>query len=410
MRRIFAQAFPLVAGGYLGQLALFALFALIARYRGDAFLGEFAVFSTSANIIGVIVAIGGERWILERSAQDTDIGRTVWSILRLNAVVACVVGLPIVLLMRVVLPDIFTVGRLPILWLWSLTIGAFGTTTAALHGRQRMLTAGALNAVTGLLTLLFVASLPTSWLSIEVLAAILMLTRLSGVVFALWRLGARIDLQGTFSASDYRRFAALCAFNLAGVLYQRLDTYLLIGRVSLQDIGQYAAAYRVLDALMLIPLHFSTALFASLVEPSIQFGRRLDLLRKSLVLGECLALALIIATVMFAGPVIVAVFGALFVEAGAVLTILVWGLMFHSANTLFNRWFSIAGRDQWLPIIAVVGILSNIALNIVCIPLYGIKGAAIATIGSFLTVTLAYLGCALWVGAFRAREVLSVDV
>jgi O-antigen/teichoic acid export membrane protein len=63
-----------------------------------------------------------------------------------------------------------------------------------------------------------------------------------------------------------------------------------------------------------------------------------------------------------------------------VLQIVIWGLPFQAANTVFNRVLIAGGRERVFMAIALVALTVNVMLNLLFIPRYGYYGAGTATV------------------------------
>jgi O-antigen/teichoic acid export membrane protein len=77
-------------------------------------------------------------------------------------------------------------------------------------------------------------------------------------------------------------------------------------------------------------------------------------------------------------------YGGQYNQAGSVLMIHIWAGVFVFLSVANDKWFYIENKAKLLTIKVSVGALSNIVLNYVFIQAYGIKGAALATLVSYL--------------------------
>lgn len=73
-------------------------------------------------------------------------------------------------------------------------------------------------------------------------------------------------------------------------------------------------------------------------------------------------------------------YGAEYAQSANVLRIAVWYTTFSYIGTVRNIWILAEGKQKYLWIVNLGGALSNILLNWILIPIYGVCGAAIASV------------------------------
>jgi O-antigen/teichoic acid export membrane protein len=87
-----------------------------------------------------------------------------------------------------------------------------------------------------------------------------------------------------------------------------------------------------------------------------------------------------LAMTLLAGPIISILYGSAFSASASVLRIVVWHTTFSYIGSVRNIWMLAEGKQQYLWIINLCGALANIALNVFMIRLWGIEGAALASV------------------------------
>jgi O-antigen/teichoic acid export membrane protein len=92
-----------------------------------------------------------------------------------------------------------------------------------------------------------------------------------------------------------------------------------------------------------------------------------------------------IAAVIFllAKPIIYIIYGADFLPAVPVLQVFVWSTILATLMNIANQHLVIANKTKTFLAISSTTAVVNVALNYYLIPLYGIMGAAYATLISF---------------------------
>jgi polysaccharide transporter, PST family len=102
-----------------------------------------------------------------------------------------------------------------------------------------------------------------------------------------------------------------------------------------------------------------------------------------------IAVAVAASFALLAKPIILALFGARYVEAAPVLAIHAWAGVLVSLGVCGTLWLTNAGYLTYTMYQTVAGAVVNIALNLVMIPRFGAVGAALASVGGqFASVML----------------------
>lgn len=168
---------------------------------------------------------------------------------------------------------------------------------------------------------------------------------------------------------------------LGYALYYRVDMIMLHWLRGARDVGLYAAAYRFLDAVILLAASIGGPFYPRL---SSMVGRDLpgirDLLEGTWKPLLALGLPVVIGTFFLAGSLTQALFGDEFVEAGIVLKVLILGSLPLLWINIPNQ--ALLAADVVLPLARVYGlsVVANILLNTALIPRWGPVGAAVATV------------------------------
>jgi O-antigen/teichoic acid export membrane protein len=164
-------------------------------------------------------------------------------------------------------------------------------------------------------------------------------------------------------------------------LYYRVDMIMLEWLATRGELGRYAAAYRFLDAVIVLAAALGGPLFPRLSSVALTAPHEARRLletgwRPLLALG----LPLTIGTLAVADELIARLFGTQFTGAAPLLRLLILG-------TLPLFWVNVAGHaliaaDRVWPLVGVYALsaLVNVAGNAVLIPRWGAGGAALATV------------------------------
>jgi O-antigen/teichoic acid export membrane protein len=193
------------------------------------------------------------------------------------------------------------------------------------------------------------------------------------------------------------------AIGVIGVVYDRVDTLMLSVLSSASDVARYAVPYSFLRLSWIIPSVVSAAFFPLLsrvIDVSSEEADRLFFLVIRALVFLSLPLALLLT---LASPDLLPfIFGQRYGGSVAVLQILAWTLVLSFPS--YVLWYGLVARrrERQAFFVAAAGLLANVAVNAVAIPLYGPSGAAVALVVSEVVVLGGY-GLLVHRNVFRVR-------
>lgn len=251
------------------------------------------------------------------------------------------------------------------------------------------------------------------------LATLLMLTAAELVFTALLQLWLYQRQQGAAALSVWaacrlsqRAWVQLCALlkksswlwlsGMVAVVYLKIDVLMLGALAGAEQAGIYSAATKITELWYVVPatlaLRFYPILLKRFNSAPASYYR---LLRRYSALF--LVLALVIATVMsVAAPWLVsALFGAEFMAAVPVLRIHIWACCFVFLRYLVSQHLLITQQEPLSLLSHGIAAILNVLLNFWLIPLYGMAGAAWATL-----IAYAYSACFFLVLTAKTRQQL----
>lgn len=177
---------------------------------------------------------------------------------------------------------------------------------------------------------------------------------------------------------------------LALWVLQFLDRLMLSRLGSLSDVGEYAVANRVAMPLLLLITAFGTAyspFMLSLFSQDAEEEKRL----RGRVLGYVVGGLLVAgAAVTLAAEPIVSVLAPRFHEAYTAVWLLVVGTVAFGTTTVTTAGLALARRTRYMGVYSGLAALLNAGLNLVLIPAWGMRGAALATAVAYVFLTGLY--------------------
>ena len=220
------------------------------------------------------------------------------------------------------------------------------------------------------------------------------------------RLGVRPELAETWRRIGpfVRTALPIAATGGMTIIYDRVDVLMLSKLDTTRAVAIYNVPLTILQYSMIVPAIIATAFFPLLAETlrtsPAQARESFGLLSRMFVL-----ISVPVAIVLSAGgeTVLTTLFGGRYRDSAAPLAVLAWSIVLGFFNYLL--WYSLlaAYREGMKFVIMVVGLGLNVGLNLVLIPAYGPRGAAISLICSDLLVVL-------WQGVLVRRHLFAISL
>ena len=183
---------------------------------------------------------------------------------------------------------------------------------------------------------------------------------------------------------------------LTGVTFlfiSKTDIVLLGYYMSSKDVGIYTAALSITGMLTFVGSAFEW-IFLPVISKYFATGQLDEL--KSLFKSSSKWMFLIVLPVflfilLFSEEIIRLLFGVEYVEGSLALIILAFGISMNMLTGLTGNMLVGSGHTKLNLLSEIIGGITNISLNIMLIPIYGIIGAAIGTAASYFTRNLSSL-------------------
>jgi len=180
--------------------------------------------------------------------------------------------------------------------------------------------------------------------------------------------------------------------NLLANLFFKIDVFLLLPLTNATILGYYNAAYKFVNALNFIPSKFTLAIFPMLSRLSTGST---DAMRRALIVSVKLllwiALPITVATVFIAEPLILLFAGAAYLPDSAIaLQWLIFFLPFSFINSVVHYVLIALNEQRFLTRAFLIGLLFNVAANLIAIPTMTYRGAALVTVLSELALLVPF--------------------
>ena len=175
----------------------------------------------------------------------------------------------------------------------------------------------------------------------------------------------------------------------AGFIYMRIDQIMLAQILGEHSVGIYSAAVKLTEIWYFIPTIVATSLYPRFVE-LYDFDKKTYMRKLLKVMSLFFWMFLIGAIIVFffSTKIISILYGAKYVEAVPVLSIHIFSGIMISTSIIFAHRYILRNQQKISLYGTIIGALTNISLNLMLIPCYGVKGAAIATLISCFVPTI----------------------
>ena len=189
-----------------------------------------------------------------------------------------------------------------------------------------------------------------------------------------------------------RIFREALPFALSGLfvtIYFYIDSVLLSLMKGAEAVGLYNAPYRLIVVLLFIPAMINTAIFPAMSRLHGTANDSFRLIYKSYFKYMAIVSVPIgIGTTLLAGQIITLIFGVAYGNSAIALQILIWAAVFIFLSAAFMRLFETSNRQMIVTKITAIGLVENVALDVLLIPRLSYVGPSIATAATELTVLL----------------------
>ena len=174
---------------------------------------------------------------------------------------------------------------------------------------------------------------------------------------------------------------------LIAILYSKIDQIMLGDMLDKASVGLYSAALTIAGLWGMIPSAFIQSVSPILYKNAqTDRGMFLKRLKQSYAgiwfLNVCWSLAIS----LFSYWVVLLLYGAEYMGARKALIIVVWYSGISSLGSLTQVYLATENKNKYINYFALAGLVTDVALNALLIPHFGITGAAVATLATYCVI------------------------
>lgn len=396
MASVSKNIFWLSLSRVVGLLLLFFAYTQLFSYLGPFGTGQYQFVLSLVTIFGVVIDLGISQYVTKKIAEDsTQATKYFYNFLAAEVVLAAVMyGLLLLYVFArgeelVVQQAVMVAGAG--LFLYGLTVPFL----SVLSGFQELRKVAVVNFVASLTNVIIIFT--AVWFQYYIVylaiqqAAAAVLALIIYYIFLKQHL-PQLRLRSIFSHFDAgllkkilkaaAPFALLVSFS---TIYNRIDIVLITKLLGYAETGLYTTAYKVVDLTNFFPAVVSHSLYPALAALMARraLGDVRTTLEKYLRLMIFIALPLAVGGSLLSRQLILVLTSgdARFLPAAPVLSILVWAIailfVYVTANSLV-----VSQLTKPAVIVTGVNVVVNVVGNLLLVPHFGIRAAAVMTVVS----------------------------
>ena len=365
------------------KVASIALYVVMARELGDAGFGVFTFALMYATLFTALAYFGQDAVLVREVARDRPLlGRYFGNTIALKLLLAVPVLLVALAILALVGASETTLIVTALLGLALTVEAALATVFAVFQAYERMrnialvliaqrfATAGV--GIAALLAGAGVVAVAVIYVGGALLAV--------AIGLALLRQVGRPRLQVSPPTWPALMTAAV-PLGIAGVfgtILFRIDTIILAAFESTAVVGDYGAAYRLLEATLFLGWAIGGAVYPVLSRLDLS-ERLADVFEQSLKLTLTATLPLAVGAAVLADPLVETLYGTDFDEAAPALQLLAPSIVLFPIAYVTGLFLIARRRQRFVAVLYGLVTALNVLLNLVLIPAFSLNGAALTT-------------------------------
>ena len=391
-------------------VATFAFTVVQARHLEPSRFGQLSLALAYAAFLTIFVDFGTttlvSRTVAQRGGREDGLVATTLLI----RTALWLAALPVLMLATIFLGyDDDLRSAIVVLAVAALFVAWGGAIAAYLQGREEFsllsLSSVAYRIVAAVVGVAILVLLPRPSLFLISLAFLIGATVCAGILIAALRRHSEIRWAlAPRRALDLLRTALpIGAYGVVGTFYFNVDLVMLEGMAPAENVGWYAAAYRLFNAATILESIVVTRVLYPMYS-RMSVGPRAELrmvIAKALSLLTIVGGAVVLIFVLCADQIVGILYSAdAYSPATSALRLLAPGLFLLYLNSVIGYALFALGREKHLLAMATAFAFLNVGANLIAIPRFAQDGAAAVT-------TLTELGLLMWTIRITPRDLLT---
>lgn len=180
--------------------------------------------------------------------------------------------------------------------------------------------------------------------------------------------------------------------SFAGIIFIYADQIIIEYFYDFEKVGIYASAVRLILFFTLIPSIISNMIYPKVIELYKQNEKEsfIKKMTRLYFFHFIFATLLITFFLLLGKTIILTLYGDVFIESADILKIYSFTFVFVFFNPMNNKLLMIENLQKLMLVRNLIGLVINLLLNFLLIPVFGLKGAAFATVISQFAIMISY--------------------
>ncbi|HVA23319.1 MAG TPA: oligosaccharide flippase family protein [Chloroflexota bacterium] len=363
------------------------------RALGVSQVGKYVIAGTTLLFLDTIIGFGLQQLVMRDVARDKARANAyISNAIAVRLIVTVLIGLPVALgvlaLHRFASLDA-DIALVIVILIAGFLPGAFSNVFSHIFDAHELMEYRAfVQILTQIVSIgLGIAFVLAGWDIVGLAVASLLTNVFTAAVFWLLIrriiLKPRLQLERGLIGDIFKGAYPIMLNQLLVVFFFKIDVLILPVFRSNAEVGLYGAAYKFVDAMLLVPSAFVPALFPIL---SRQAASQRDALRRGTDLGLkvllLIAMPLVAGFEVFAGDITSGFFGDKFAGSAIALRILMLYLPFSYVNGLTQYVLIALDKQKTIVRFFAITAVFNVVANLALIPRFGYIAASAVTVGS----------------------------
>lgn len=377
-------------GTFSSRLIQFGLFALFARYLGEDGFGSYNFILAFISLFAVISDFGMSSVLMREIAKEPHRVSEFLSngiLFRIFfSATAFIAAIAVASIMDVSIDNL-------LIYLFAITLFFYPNNSFRdLFAAKLKMEFVAISEIISILLFVIIALLIV-WLKGSLVLIIMAHVFSITIGFILLALFARREVKLTFRVNRevlaffLREGWPLALSAMFVALYARIDQIMLFQMKNSQAVGLYSSVVRITELPGFLAVAFVSSitpvLSRTFIEDKKTFDRISRLTYRYLTIGVTLY---ILVVSLLSEYLLAIIFGERYVGASPTLIVLIWSSLFIFLGMGLNTVLICSNLQRTSFILTAACAIINMILNFFLIPLYGILGAALATVISYATI------------------------
>ncbi|OZQ83608.1 polysaccharide biosynthesis protein [Paenibacillus sp. VTT E-133291] len=364
--------------------------AIIARYLGPENYGEFNYALAFVSLFTAISTLGLEVLTVKSIVnKEENEGTILFTSLLLRILGGIILIVFSTIAIKIIEPTDFNLHILVLIMSFSMLIKSFEVIEYWIQAYQLARVSSIIRILTTIVTALlklglvfFKGGLITFSL-IYTIDAIIVSVALMISYFKLRENKSIWNISISYARKMLQQSWYLILSGLMITLYMRLDQVMLGYMMDTKDeLGIYSASARIAEMWYFVPMAVITSFRPVIMKKKNDEVGFLDSLQRLYQIIAWMGILFGIFIILLSKPIILILYGTDYLDAAKILSVSVWAGTFAMLGSARSIWLVCQGLQKFTLAYTFGGLIVNVILNYLFIPIYGALGAAVATLAS----------------------------